>query len=171
MGTSSQPTTYNGDAYGGNSNPYQDEGLSYEEGRDETVDHRSPRPVSPDPLLEPVETAWGINRHGNEYNRAGYRDGTDEYRYNNQNGSQYEKHRDGSADFDSFRGFRKHYPASVLAERTRGKEHDRWDTRDASPGYPVASQNAPVAKGEDVQHQELANSNEKRAGGGRERYY
>ena len=170
MGTSTQPTTYNGDAYCGNSNPYRDEGLSHEEGGDGTVDHRSPHPVGLDPLLEPVETARGINRHGNEYNRAGYRDGTDEYWYNNQNGSHYEKHRDGSADFD-VRGFRKHYPASVVAERARGKEHDRWHARDASPGYPVASRNAPAAKGEDVQYQELTNYTENRIEGGHGRYY
>ena len=92
------------------------------EGESEVGDVRvlkwlSPIPVYPenspqDRFPDPVDTREGTNRLGNEWRRDSFGDGTNEYKYENQDGSFYEKHRDDNADFLSSRGYGKHYPAA-----------------------------------------------------------
>ena len=65
-----------------------------------------------DPPPEPVETREGTNWLNNKWSRDSFGDGTNKYQYENQDGSFYEKHRDGSADFLSSRGYPKHYPTA-----------------------------------------------------------
>lgn len=91
---------------------------------------RRDTPPSPDPVLEPSEVVRGINKHGNRFRRALYPDRTDSYQYDNRDGSHYEKHRDGSADFHSSRGFTKHYPPLLVDEPVRSKKYDRGEVRD-----------------------------------------
>jgi hypothetical protein len=96
---------------------------------------------SPGKFLEAVETARGINKLGNEYIRVDFSDGTYEYRYNNQDGSFYRRHRDGSSDMYFPNGYRKHYPAPVPGEPARRKKNSRGEARSMSSVYREAGRN------------------------------
>jgi len=65
-----------------------------------------------DQFPEPVDTREGTNWLGNKWRRDSFDDGTNEYQYENRDGTSYEKCHDGSADFVSSQGYGKHYPAA-----------------------------------------------------------
>ena len=171
---------------GDSPDPYQDENLSYEEGWDETIDHQSSPMIDPaSPAMagweqgpfrsrsespEPIRAYGGINERGNEYKRVDYKDKSYKYSYENTDQSRYERHRDGSAHFDSGRGFTKDYPAPDSGVQVRREEHGRVDGRDASPRYPVSSQDVPATRRQEIEQPELADSTESRVKEGHERY-
>ena len=62
--------------------------------------------------LSPITVYRENSRLGNKWDKNYFGDGTNEYRYETQDGSFYEKHRDESADLLSSRGYGKHYPAA-----------------------------------------------------------
>lgn len=107
-----------------------------------------------DPSIEPVETTRGINKRGNRWTREDYGDQTDRYWYNNRNGTYYEKHPDGTAEFkDPRRGVEVYFPAPVPNEQIRHEEHD---ARDMSSGYPSTSQRSKTHRSTETQNQESA---------------
>ena len=101
-------------------------------------------PPSPDPALEPSEVVSGVNEHGNRFRTARYPDRTNSYRYNNRDGTHYEKHRDESAHFYSGRGFTKHYPPPLADKPVGNKRYDRGEVIDPLQDYPVATRKAPA---------------------------
>jgi len=149
---------YVSEDYGDGPNPYQDEYSPYEEGWDGTVGHQSPRtvdrrsPASPTGYeSEPVRITRGINELDNEWIREEYGDKTNKWGYENVDGTNYNKNRDGSADLFG-PGFMKHYSAP----------DSDVDARDASPEYPVPNQSAPATGREDIWQPEPVNSTENR---------
>ena len=77
---------------------------------------------SSDSFEEPLVAVRGVNRYGNEYRGEHYSDGTNPYRYDNRDGTRYEKYRDGSADFDTGRGYTKHYSPPTAGEDVQQPE-------------------------------------------------
>ncbi|KAF9792149.1 hypothetical protein BJ322DRAFT_1206815 [Thelephora terrestris] len=105
-------------------------------------------PPSPDPSQKPCRIVRGTNKRGNKFLGEHYPDGTNPYQYDNQDGTHYEKHRDGSADLlHRNRGFAKHYAAPVMDEPVGFRQLDIEEARDLSQGYPKASRKNMIDEG------------------------